>query len=332
MNNTVKKVLAGTGVILTGTVLFGTVSYFFVKRMVRIALDRELPRISSRAKQRLSGSQKNDVLSQKVKIMAAMLERSETKTVETVARDGETLIGHLYECENAKRLIIAMHGWRSSWCKDFGAVSEFWHKNHCNVLYVEQRGQNNSGGNYMGFGMLERFDCLSWVEWVNSNANEKLPIYLAGISMGASTVLMASGLNLPEEVCGIMADCGYTSPYEIWKHVVKNNLHMHYGVMGMIANDMCRKKINMSTKDYSTIDAMEENTIPVLFIHGSDDRFVPVEMTYENYKACKAPKKLLIVPGAGHGKSYITDKESYERITEEFWRECEALSAKNPLK
>ena len=172
----------------------------------------------------------------------------------------------------------------------------------------------------MGFGLMERHDCAKWVSWAKEEGFD-CPIYLAGISMGAATVLMAANLGIEETVNGIIADCAYTSPHAIWKHVVENNLRLSYGLFGKIADDMCRKKIQVGSKDFSTVDAMLENTIPTLFIHGSDDHFVPVEMTYENYKACASEKKLLIVPGADHALSYLVDKEGYESSVLGFWRD-----------
>ena len=137
--------------------------------------------------------------------------------------------------------------------------------------------------------------------------------------MGATTVLMTTGLELPDNVHGVIADCGFTSPHEIWKHVVENNLHLSYGVIGNLANDICKKKIQMGTKDYSTVEAMKECKTPILFIHGTDDHFVPVEMTYENYKACTAPKRLFVVPGADHGMSYVADTQGYQAAMKDFW-------------
>lgn len=139
--------------------------------------------------------------------------------------------------------------------------------------------------------------------------------------MGATTVLMAAGLELPDNVCGILADCGFTSPHEIWKHVAENNLHVSYNLCGNIANMLCRQKLHVGAKDYSTIDAMKECKVPVLFIHGTEDSFVPVEMTYENFKACAAPKRLFVVPGAGHGMSFFLDQEGYEAAVVQFWND-----------
>lgn len=323
MKRNAKKILIASTIAAAGMSALAAASYKLADRLVSVALDREPPRASGKSKRRLTGSDSSHEISSLLKSKGERLKHGSFRHVEITASDGERLVGHLYTQENAKRLIIAMHGWRSSWSHDFGVISEFWEKNDCNILYAEQRGQNGSGGSYMGFGMMERFDCLSWIKSANAHMEERLPVYLAGVSMGASTVLMASGLKLDQNVAGIMADCGFTSADAIWRHVAKNNLRISYGIMGRIANDMCRKRINMSADECSTIDALKRNRVPVLFIHGSDDRFVPVEMTYENYKACAAPKRLLIVPGAGHAMSYMVDKATYEKEVIDFWRFCE---------
>ena len=100
-------------------------------------------------------------------------------------------------------------------------------------------------------------------------------------------------------------------------------------MISAIAEDICRSKIQVGPKDYSCINAMKVCKVPVLFIHGTDDDFVPVEMTYENYKACAAEKRLLIVPGAGHGMSYILNKEGYEKAVLEFWNEFDRKTSEN---
>lgn len=322
MRKTTKKVLIGSGIAVASAAAIGAASsYAVTKYLMKIAMDREVPKIKNmeKAKDHVRGIPDFDVFCEKLAAAGEALENSGCETVEISSYDGEKLIGHWYPAENAKRIIVAMHGWRSSWTRDFGVISRFWHDEGCSVLYVEQRGQNNSGGDYMGFGMMERYDCLEWVKWVNTRNEAGLPIYLAGVSMGAATVLMASGLELPANVHGIISDCGFTSPHEIWKHVVENNLHLSYGIVGNIASDICKKKIQMGAKDYSTVEALKTNKIPVLFIHGTDDHFVPVEMTYENYKACTAPKRLFVVPGADHGMSYTADEAGYQTALRDFW-------------
>lgn len=322
MNKHIKNALIGAGITAGTIITAGTVASLITKKLVSIALDREEPEIMNISREHLSGE---PVMKEflKMRVQAAQeLKRANCETVEITAHDGERLVGHWHSCENAKRIIIAMHGWRSSWVTDFGLISEFLFQNDCHILFVEQRGQNNSGGNYMGFGLLERHDCLDWIRWVNQQGYDNMPIYLCGISMGASTVLMTAGFDLPENVHGIIADCGYTSPNAIWKHVMENNLRLYYDdIQGEIAAEICRRKIQIGPKDYSCISAMAKCKVPVLFIHGTDDDFVPIEMTYENYKACIAPKRLFVVPGAGHGMSYFLNKEGYEQTVKQFWSE-----------
>lgn len=322
MNKNMKYALIGTGIVAGTIVTAGMISYKITKKLVGIALDRNEEEIIDSPEKKYSESPEMEVFTKRREEAAEKLEKSSCETIKIIAHDGINLVGHWHTCENAKRIIIAMHGWRSSWIKDFGIISDFLHKNGCNVLYVEQRGQNNSGGEYMGFGLVERYDCLDWIKWVNQEEFEGLPIYLCGVSMGASTVLMTAGFDLPENVHGVIADCGYTSPHAIWKHVAEKSLHLHYDeLMSEIAEDICRSKIQIGPKDYSCTEALKQCKVPILFIHGTDDNFVPVEMAYENYKACTAPKHIFIVPGAMHGMSYIVDKEGYEKMVEQFWKD-----------
>ena len=319
MKRNMKKWLVGSGIAAAGAAALGAARRVVSKYMVRIAMDRHAPGKMEENFEKISGTDYGE-LSQLIAEAQERLEQNAQETVEIQGQDGTRLVGHWYPCEAAKRVIVAMHGWRSSWSRDFGLVADFWHENGCSVLYAEQRGQGESGGEYMGFGMLERYDCQQWAKWVDANNPDNLPIYLSGISMGATTVLMTSGMELPENVHGIMADCGFTSAYDIWKHVAEKNLHLHYGIYAAAADDLCKKKIHMGARDYSTVEALAQCKVPVLFAHGTDDSFVPVEMTYENFKACAAPKRLLIVPGAEHAQSYLVDKGSYENQVKDFWK------------
>ena len=321
MNKKTGKIIAAAGAGAAALcALAAAAAYATTSVLVKTALDREQPKLMKKSGAMISGGTPDAALLEKCAEAAEALEAMPHETVTVTADDGVRLTGHFFPCENAKRIIIAFHGWRSSWKYDYGLISDFWHKNGCSVLYAEQRGQNNSGGEYMGFGLTERRDCVCWVRWALCRCGRELPIYLAGVSMGAATVLMASDLEFPVRLSGIMADCGFTSPKAIWKHVAEHNLHMVYGIRSKIADAICRRKINMNTDEYSTTQALANTDVPILFVHGTDDSFVPVEMTYENYKACAAPKQLLIVPGADHAMSYCVDRAAYERAVLDFWR------------
>lgn len=316
-----KKIGIIAGTVAAGTAIGTAAAYIITKGMVQIAIEREMPKVIPQSKKVISGSQDPDPFTLQLKEYADRLTAVESEQIELEARDGTRLVGHWYPCEGAQRVIIAMHGWRSSWANDFGMIADFWHDSGCSVLFAEQRGQNNSGGKYMTFGYLERYDCLDWTNWATERTGGQLPIYLCGVSMGAATVLMTAGLELPDSVHGVIADCGFTSAHEIWKHVVEKNLHLSYKIHGYMINSICQKKINANARDISTLTALPNATVPILFIHGSDDTFVPIRMTYDNYKACAGEKRLLVIPGAGHGQSYFIDKERYEKETLRFWEE-----------
>lgn len=319
MKKSTKNILVASGVAAATALAISAVQHAIIKSLMDIALNRKEPKVMEKSKDKIMGSGELSEIMETVMDAAGKLEARETETIEIDSYDGTKLVGHWYPCENAKRVLVAMHGWRSSWSMDFGLIADFWHNNGCSILFAEQRGQGESGGEYMGFGLLERYDCLEWTKWAIENTDDSLPVYLCGLSLGASTVLMTSGLELPERVHGIMADCGFVSPNEVWKHVVQNNLHLPYGLYRATASEICKKKIRVGSEDYSCPEALKNCKVPVIFIHGTDDRFVPVTHTYENYKACASEKRLMVVPGADHALSYLVDTKGYEASVLEFW-------------
>lgn len=316
MKQSKKSILLAAGATAVTTAL---ATCAVTKQMVDLAMDRNEPKAAQRAGMHVSGSRKPDALVEELNAASEKLAHKDHEVVKMLSHDGVVLTGHWFVNPTAKRVVLAMHGWRSSWSRDFGMVADFLAENDCSVLYAEQRGQNNSGGAYMGLGLMERYDCLDWVNWIIGRCGPQIPIYLSGVSMGATSVLMAAGLDLPESVHGIMSDCGFTSPHDIGKHVANKNLHMLYDIRSGLADLFCRRKISMGLDDYSTVDAMHHCKVPVLFVHGTQDRFVPVGMTYENYEACQAPKRLFIVQGADHGMSYYCNRAGYESVVKQFW-------------
>ena len=289
------------------------------KAMTDLAMDRKIPSYGKYIN--VSGGQHDEAFNaRRVKAMEA-LEALPREEVSIRSADGLKLTGHLLKSRYPRRLIIAFHGWRSSWSRDFCMVAPFWLEQHCNILFVDQRAHGNSEGEFLGFGLLERSDCRQWAYWAEGQ-NYGLPIYLAGISMGAATVLMAAGMDMPESVRGIIADCGFTSPRDICIHVARDNLHVSYTPLRSAWIDRCfRKKIHMTSGAYSTLTAMKNAKKPILFIHGTADSFVPIDMTYRNYRACAAPKRLVVVPGAGHAMSYAVEPETCQKAIKAFFQD-----------
>ena len=232
--------------------------------------------------------------------------------------DGLRLFGKCYIASSDAPWLIMLHGYRSGAERDFCGGLKFGIDSGFNVLLVDQRAHGKSEGKCLTFGIKERYDCLTWTNYVISQAGGSCKIALYGMSMGAATVLMAAGSGLPKNVACIVADCGYTSPKAIIKKVIRE---MHYPVFPTYALVRLGGMLfgGFDIEEYSAVQAMEKCDIPVLFIHGDDDRFVPCDMGRENHRHCRAEgKKLLIVPNAGHGMSYMSDKRAYLGTVSEF--------------
>ena len=232
------------------------------------------------------------------------------------SRDGLKLAADYLPAENAVGTIIVVHGYRSNNCLDFSCVFELYHSWNYNILAVHDRAHGDSEGKYIGFGILDRYDVLSWTEYVAKNIGGS--IFLDGMSMGASTVLMTSGFDLPKNVKGIIADCGFTSPFEECKHVLKKDFKLPAFPLLHVCSLGVKVLAGYSLNDYSTLDALKTNKIPVLFIHGSEDTFVPTYMGKQNYDACVAEKEILIIDCANHGESFLKETERCTAVLKNF--------------
>lgn len=245
-----------------------------------------------------------------------------TEHITIKARDGITLHGDYLQADEANasgRLAICFHGYTSCGFNDCSSISRFFHGLGFDCIVVDNRAHGKSEGDYVGFGILDRFDCLSWINYANERFGCKKDILLFGVSMGASTVLMAAGNEaLPSNVKAVISDCAFTSPYEVFAHVLKKDYKLPEFPIMQINDMICRKKAGYGFKDYSTLQAVKSISCPVLFVHGKNDNFVPTEMSLRNYKQCVSPKELLIVENAGHAASYYENRSLYESKAEAF--------------
>lgn len=238
------------------------------------------------------------------------------------SRDGLTLHGDYLPADadnDRNRLAICFHGYTSCGVSDCSSIARFLHGLGFGCLIVDNRAHGKSEGDYVGFGILDRYDCLSWINYANGRFGETKDILLFGVSMGGATVLMAAGFKeLPKNVKAIIADCAFTSPYEVFAHVLKKDYHLPEFPIMQINDVMCRKKAGYGFKDYSTIDAVRSTSVPILFIHGKNDNFVPTWMSEKNYEECTSPKELLLVENAAHAASYYENSSLYESKAAEF--------------
>lgn len=199
---------------------------------------------------------------------------------------------------------------------------EFLHRLGYDVLLPYQRSHGESQGKYITYGVKERFDCQSWARYAARRFGEDKPLFLMGISMGAATVLMASGLELPGNIRGIVADCGFTTPWDIMAHVARRDYRLPPFPLLYLLDGLAWLRAGFRLKGADTRKALERNRIPVLFLHGEADSFVPLSMTEENFAACRAEKRLYTVPGAGHAQSFGVDPEGCKRALREFLERC----------
>ena len=237
------------------------------------------------------------------------------------ADDELKLHGTFFPNKNSKRIVLCFHGYTSEGMKDYIALSDYYLRRGFAMLLVDERAHGLSEGNYIGFGCLDRKDALRWIEWLVKTCGEDIKIILHGTSMGAATVLMTSGLKLPDQVKGIVSDCGFTSPKEVFTHVLHSMYHMPAFPIIPIADIMNRKLAGYGMDECNAAREVRKSTTPTLFIHGSADTFVPCRMCEKMYENCGAKKWKLIIEGAAHAESYYKDTKRYEEMLDLLMKE-----------
>ena len=234
--------------------------------------------------------------------------------------DGLTLRGKYFEYEPGAPIELMFHGYRGTAERDMcGGIFRSFSIGR-SALLVDHRASGYSDGNVITFGVNESRDCLDWVDFMIDHFGPDVKIILTGISMGAATVLTAAGQPLPENVVGVLADCGYTSAKDIICKVI-GTMHLPPKLLYPFVRLGARLYGHFDPEERSPIEAMRRCRIPVIFYHGDNDQYVPHSMSIENYEACTAPKKLVITPGAGHGLCFSQDKEAYLRDLIAFCKE-----------
>ena len=235
-----------------------------------------------------------------------------------VSHDGLDLYARFYGFAPGAPIEIMFHGYRGTAERDLAGGVQRAAMLGRSVLLVDQRCAGKSGGKVISFGINEHKDCLNWIKFACQHFGPEARFILTGISMGASTVLMAADKELPENVVGILADCGYTNARDIIRKVIRQ--------MGLPAW-FFYPFVRLGARIYghfqleadSALEAVKNARVPIIFFHGEDDDFVPCHMSLENYEACSSRKMLVTIPGAGHGLCYPVAPERYLSALREFF-------------
>lgn len=310
-----KKAAACAGVLAAAGI--GEVAYFYRRTMKRgnAKVERTI---------KMSGTDWSQYAPMMEKRKAFMMAQAH-EDVYQMSFDGlklhATYFPALEEYANKRKVAICFHGYTSQGMSDYIGLSDYYLKRGYAMLLPDARAHGESEGEYIGFGCLDRKDALVWINWVIQELGEDVGIVLHGTSMGGATVLMASGLELPGQVKGIVSDCAFTSPKEVFTHVLHSMYHLPAFPAIPGADILNRRLAGYGMDECNAKREVAKAKVPILFIHGTKDTFVPYHMCREIYDCCASPKKILEVEGAAHAESYYKDTESYERALDEFFGE-----------
>ncbi|GLV55455.1 alpha/beta hydrolase [Dictyobacter sp. S3.2.2.5] len=250
----------------------------------------------------------------------AWVERQPFERIEMKSWDGLLLRAFYLPAPQATtKTVVLAHGYTGSSKLNMGPFAQMYHERFgYNVLMPDARGHGESEGNYIGFGWHERLDYVKWIHLLTQRLGEEIQVVLHGVSMGGATVLMTSGEPLPTQVKAVVADCAYTSAYDILAYQGKRMYHIPAFPFVDLTSLVCKLRSGFFFQEASALKQVQKTSLPILFIHGEEDTFVPTAMVHQLYAACPTYKELYVVPNAGHGLAYDTDPATYTRRCQQF--------------
>lgn len=234
------------------------------------------------------------------------------------SEDGLELYARYVEQEKpSKKIAIVAHGYAGD-SMEMGEYAEIFDQQGFNVLVPDNRSHGKSEGKYIGFGWLDRLDYVKWINLMVGLHGQDAEIILFGVSMGAATVMMTSGEALPPQVKLIIEDCGYDSVTNELQYQLKDMFNLPAFPLIPLTSMYTDIRAGYDFKEASSVAQLEKNKLPALFIHGSEDNFVPTEMVYPLYEATQGPKELVVFEGAKHAQSLKKHPKVYRKTVIDF--------------
>lgn len=246
----------------------------------------------------------------------AWLRETPSEPMSMTSFDGLKLRARYYAHPDPRGVLVACHGYRSCGFRDFSSAMRFYHDHRLSILLIDQRACADSEGKYITFGVRESVDVRDWCRLMQK-LHPELPILAAGISLGASSVLMTAD-DLPENVAALIADCGFDNPWGECRYVARHFLHPAAVILLPGMDLFCRLICGFGLRERSASGSLSRCERPVFFVHGEVDELVPFENSVKNRAACAGPSVLFTVPEADHGLSFLLDTDGYRAALDDF--------------
>lgn len=250
------------------------------------------------------------------------VEEQEYEEMKLTSRDGLELMGYYLPAKQpSNKLVILTHGYLGH-AKQMGLYGQYYYEElGFNVFMPNARGHGRSGGDYYGFGWPDRLDLIDWTKQLVQKQGPETEIVYHGLSMGAATVLMASGEEeLPKQVQAIVADSPYQSVYQLFAYQMDRMFHLPAYPLLDNMSLLTKAKAGYSLKEANALNEVKKTEVPILYIHGKADTFVPTAMAEELFNETNSEAELLLVDGANHGEAFVMDEKAYKLRVSDFLR------------
>ena len=257
----------------------------------------------------------------KMKALTDWMLAREFEWVYITSDDGLKLAARYYHMADGAPLQIHCHGYRGTSLRDFSGGNKMAYEVGHNALVIDQRACGRSEGNTITFGIKERYDVMRWIEYAIDRFGPDVKIILNGISMGSSTLLMLSGMDLPANVKGITADCPFSGGEKIIMKVCKD-MKLPPNIMKPFIRLGARLFGHFNLNETTAVEGIKNKKVPVLLIHGEADSYVPYEMSREIYDANPVDTRFESYPGADHGLSFLKDPDRFRKMMFSFLEDC----------
>lgn len=226
--------------------------------------------------------------------------------------DGLTLKGYYLPAKKkTNKTVVFAHGYLGRG-RDMALFGQYYYEElGYNIFFADARGHGASEGDYIGFGWHDRIDYIDWIKYILSQYGKDLEIVLHGLSMGAATVLMMSGEDLPAQTKAIIADSPYSTVYDLFAYQLRRMFYLPAFPLLDSTSLLTKIRANYSFKEASALKQVQQTNIPILYIHGNEDTFVPTELTHELYENTKSEAEMVLIDQAGHGEGFVIEEDLY---------------------